>query len=321
MEVHPHRSEYMPGIRQWAARPPVGALLAAVILAMILLPYWWLAVSWSGHALSSPDLQFTFAVTSFLLVLIVADSAFLVRYYQLVRKRELAHATEELSRSEDALRLSVKKLNLLSSITRHDVLNQIMALGAYLELTRMSVTDPVVRDYIEKEKLTLKRIEEQINFTRDYEGLGMKSPVWQNAREKILQACNSLNLGAVNLNISFGDLEIYADPLLVKVFFNLAGNALLHGQEFTRIDCSAHERGDSLVLVVEDDGVGVPHEEKENIFTRRFYQHSGYGLFLSREILGITGITITETGEPGKGARFEILIPHGKFRNVDPKTS
>jgi len=38
------------------------------------------------------------------------------------------------------------------------------------------------------------------------------------------------------------------------------------------------------------------------------------GLFLSREILAITGISISENGEPGKGARFEIRVPPGKFR-------
>jgi len=37
-------------------------------------------------------------------------------------------------------------------------------------------------------------------------------------------------------------------------------------------------------------------------------------LFLSQEILSITGITITETGEPGKGARFEITVPKGGYR-------
>jgi signal transduction histidine kinase len=47
---------------------------------------------------------------------------------------------------------------------------------------------------------------------------------------------------------------------------------------------------------------------------RLFGHHTGFGLFLSREILSITGMTITETGEPGKGARFEILVPNGGYR-------
>jgi len=38
------------------------------------------------------------------------------------------------------------------------------------------------------------------------------------------------------------------------------------------------------------------------------------GLFLSREILSITGITIKEAGEPGKGARFEMTVPKGAWR-------
>ena len=41
------------------------------------------------------------------------------------------------------------------------------------------------------------------------------------------------------------------------------------------------------------------------------------GLFIAKEILEITGIGITETGEPGTGARFEILIPNDKFRSGD----
>ncbi|MDD1681346.1 MAG: sensor histidine kinase, partial [Methanoregula sp.] len=41
---------------------------------------------------------------------------------------------------------------------------------------------------------------------------------------------------------------------------------------------------------------------------------TGWGLFLAREILAVTGMTITETGEPGKGVRFEIILPPGSFR-------
>jgi len=37
-------------------------------------------------------------------------------------------------------------------------------------------------------------------------------------------------------------------------------------------------------------------------------------LIFVREILDITGITISETGEPGKGARFEMTVPKGVWR-------
>jgi len=63
--------------------------------------------------------------------------------------------------------------------------------------------------------------------------------------------------------------------------------------------------------------VGIPYEEKGELFTKGFGKGTGLGLFLCREILAITGITIKETGEPGRGVRFEMLVPEGKFRYVN----
>ena len=79
----------------------------------------------------------------------------------------------------------------------------------------------------------------------------------------------------------------------------------------TLVTC--HE-GDPLIIC-EDDGVGIPAEEKVLIFQRGFGRNTGMGLFLPAEILSIPGITITGTGEPGNGARFEIAVPKGEWRN------
>jgi signal transduction histidine kinase len=69
-----------------------------------------------------------------------------------------------------------------------------------------------------------------------------------------------------------------------------------------------------MVIVLEDNGVGIPPGEKERIFGRGTGRNTGYGLFISREILSITGLTIRETGTFGAGARFEIRVPEGAFR-------
>ena len=108
--------------------------------------------------------------------------------------------------------------------------------------------------------------------------------------------------------------EVFADPLIGKVFYNLMDNAVRYGGKITTIRFSALERDGDRVVVCEDDGDGVLAEEKGKIFERGFGKNTGMGLALSREILSITGISITETGEPGKGVRFEILVPAGKYR-------
>jgi signal transduction histidine kinase len=58
----------------------------------------------------------------------------------------------------------------------------------------------------------------------------------------------------------------------------------------------------------------VAPEEKDKIFLKGFGKHTGLGMFLIREILSITGMTIRETGTPGTGVRFEIRIPAGAFK-------
>ena len=68
--------------------------------------------------------------------------------------------------------------------------------------------------------------------------------------------------------------------------------------------------------VPEMDGLGIVTDEKERIFERGSGRNTGFGMFLVREILSLAGITITETGEPEKGARFEIIIPFVAYRTT-----
>ena len=56
----------------------------------------------------------------------------------------------------------------------------------------------------------------------------------------------------------------------------------------------------------------MPQENKERIFERGFGSNTGLGMYLIREILMITGITIVERGT--RGARFELRVPHGRYR-------
>jgi signal transduction histidine kinase len=76
----------------------------------------------------------------------------------------------------------------------------------------------------------------------------------------------------------------------------------------------------TLVIVFEDDGVGVRNEDKQRIFEYGYGSHTGVGLSLSRDILLMTGIRIAETGTAGKGARFEISVPPGAWRSVRVRT-
>jgi PAS domain S-box-containing protein len=231
----------------------------------------------------------------------------------------IIHDITGLRQAEDALRMANKKLSLLSGITRHDIRNHLMALKSYIYLSRDAMDNPgKLAEFLKKEEMITDIIERQINFTHDYEEMGVKSPVWQNVEAMISSVVSQLPLREIRVETACPGLGIYADPLLEKVFYNIIDNALRYGGEkMTVIHISSQIIGSGLVVSIGDDGVGIPAEDKNKLFERGFGHHTGLGLFLSREILSITGITITETGEPGTGARFEILVPNSGYRFSD----
>jgi len=226
----------------------------------------------------------------------------------------IARDITQRKKTEEAVRLANKKLNLLSSITRHDVLNQLTVVLGYLRMAEEQATDPVLRDYLTKMGKAGEMARRQIEFTKEYQEIGVRLPRWQDVGSTIEQATKNLDRGEVTLSVDLRDVEVFADPLLEKVFYNMAENALRHGGKLTKIQFFAENSGDCLRIVCEDDGVGVPASEKQNIFERKYFKHTGFGLFIAKEVLAITGLSIRETGTPGEGARFEVLVPAAAYR-------
>jgi|GEM_PF-449951 len=228
----------------------------------------------------------------------------------------LRDITDRKQAREDLLQNN-KKLNLLNSITRHDILNQLTVLQGYIEISQEKTIDPVMRENINKERRACETIRRQITFTRDYQNIGIISPQWQMIGDVIKRVAAAQDFGAVKCVIEIDDISLYADPLFEKVFFNIIENSLTHGGNLTEIRFFAENAEGGLRIVCTDDGIGIPVSEKELVFRHRYGRHSGYGLYLAREILSITGLSIKETGIPGKGARFEIFVPEGSSRRIE----
>jgi signal transduction histidine kinase len=220
----------------------------------------------------------------------------------------------ELTRFTEVLQKTNDKLNLMNSITRHDILNQLTLILGYLELIKEQYPDPQLQKYIDADLRAAQTIQKQIMFTKEYQDIGSQDPKWFNLRNVILSAAAGLSLAPIRLSVDCDQFEIYADPLLDKVFYTLLENAIRHGKKVTEIVFSCREQENGLEIIYEDNGEGIPAEHKEDIFHQKYFQHTGFGLYLTTTILNITGISIRESGEPGKGARFEILVPKEAYR-------
>ncbi|WAC05799.1 MAG: ATP-binding protein [Methanoregula sp.] len=216
--------------------------------------------------------------------------------------------------TDQSLAMARKKINFLTGITRHDILNQLTIIVMHNELLREAVGEPSLVKSLREQEKAASTISRQIAFTKDYEKLGENLPQWLDVKTIFSKHQEDLGHDYIIYSVQVEGLEVFGDPLVDRVFSNLLENSLRYGEKVTSIRLHYDQTPEGLTIIYEDNGTGIKKEEKEKIFRRGSGKRSGFGLFFSREILSLTGITMKETGEPGKGARFEILIPAGMFR-------
>ena len=224
------------------------------------------------------------------------------------------HDISAIKTAHDAAQKANNKLNILSSITRHDILNRVMIASLYCDEIKESVSDPTIRKYLNTISQASADIEHLIRFTKEYQDLGTSAPAWQRIATILIQPPIRNLAKDVRIESDPGTLEIYADLMFEKVLYNLVENSVRHAQNLTTIRVGYQMTDGDCVIIYEDDGGGVADDEKDKIFERGYGKNTGMGLFLIREILSITGIGIRETGTYGIGVRFEMRVPAGKWR-------
>jgi len=229
----------------------------------------------------------------------------------------LVGVTRDISKrkhTEKALKVANHQLSLLTSVTRHDILNKVSVIFTYLSLADLEYASPKLTEYLRIIKMATDDIQSHIEFTRVYQNLGSQEPQWFILERVMPRSVLPVNIHYLNDLCRFA---LYGDPMLEKVFFNLLDNSIRHGDYVTDIRVSAYNSDGGLIIIWEDNGRGIPYEEKDSIFEHGVGNNTGFGLFLVREILLLTGITIQETGIPGNGARFEIRVPKGVYRIIE----
>lgn len=237
-----------------------------------------------------------------------------VKMYRATRKLADDEIAERKA-AQEALKAANAKLNLLSSITRHDILNQITAITSYLFLLEQSLAPgSQQQEYVEKISRQVGMVTRFLEIAREYERLGVAAPKWCSVRPIVERSAADVFAGSVELDNTLPDLEVYADQMFEKVIYNIFENAKFHGDHVTRIGAGFAQTEGPGIFTIEDNGAGVPEEDKTRIFLKGVGTRTGLGLYLSKEILSITGLEIRETGTPEKGARFEILVPRKMYR-------
>ncbi|HOX34786.1 MAG TPA: hybrid sensor histidine kinase/response regulator [Methanoregulaceae archaeon] len=222
---------------------------------------------------------------------------------------------QALRESEDRMCRAHRQISLAAAITRHDIINEVTTIQGYLGRAEKEESCPETKKYFRKIRSAAKAIRDHAGFSRIFERAGFEDPQWLDVITVLEQQPVP---DGILIEADLPKIEIFADPLLGKVFFNLMDNAARHGGCVHTVHFSGTESPDGFLIRVADDGSGISDDRKERIFDRGFGRNTGMGLFLVREILAITGISIRENGEAGGGASFEIVIPRGRYRIRHP---
>ena len=217
-------------------------------------------------------------------------------------------------RAEQALKTANDKLNLMSRISAdhlHYMVDQILETTDEADAR---CQDTGLRASLERIRELAWKIARQLFLSESYKDLGTSPPFWMSVQQAFESTRLVPETGTVSIRIWTERLMVYADPLFSDVLIHLVENSLRHGGTTKNIVVTYHETPDGLDLSIRDDGTGIPAEKKEHIFEYDSGGQAGIGLYICRQIVEVTGMTLKEIGTVGKGAWFVIHVPAGRYR-------
>jgi PAS domain S-box-containing protein len=218
-----------------------------------------------------------------------------------------------LKESRDKLEIMNEKLGVVGSLTRHDVRNKLSAVTGYAYILKKRHGDLAdVVDGLSRMEQAVAESVKIFDFAKMYEQLGAEELTYVKVDEKLNEAAALFSGSIPTIINECHGLRVLADSFLRQLFFNFVDNTRKYGKKITTIRVYFENADqDRLKLVYEDDGVGVPLENKQSLFKEGFSTggSTGFGLFLTKKMIDVYGWAIIEEGEPGKGAKFTMTIP------------
>ncbi|RQG94793.1 PAS domain S-box protein [Natrarchaeobius oligotrophus] len=208
---------------------------------------------------------------------------------------------------EETLREQNSRLKEFASVVSHDLRNPLTIANGHLELA-LNTGDVGHLEEIERANRRMERIiDDLLWLAREGRRIGTKRSV--DLSGVVADAWRNVETSDATLEATCNGI-VSADPdRLQQLFENLFRNAIEHGgpSVTVRFDFLPDERG----FFVEDDGPGIPPEEREKIVESGYSTSedgTGYGLSIVRTIVEAHGWELNVTSGSDGGARFECYL-------------
>lgn len=212
----------------------------------------------------------------------------------------------ELTRQQthDRLERERDRLELLASTISHDLRNPLRSASSQLAMAKHECES----DLLDQIETAHDRLAELIDDLLDLAKQG--ETVTETERIDLASLAQTAwdGIETAGGSLSVEPVTVAGDPSRVRqIFENLFVNALEHGDGDTTVRVGPTQRG----FFIEDDGPGVPPDERDHVFEYGYTTTetgTGFGLAIVNEIVGAHGWDLRLAESDDGGARFEISI-------------
>lgn len=237
---------------------------------------------------------------------------------------QLAHAVNTLATSveqrEDEIAARVDVVNQLTSMVAHEVRNPLQSLSLLCTLARTEPEEDTRNQLLEKVESEIHVLEEVVQRFLRSSGPLQISRSRTDLVEVLGRAAAVAEAEARTRDVTLmiqapGTLRCTIDGSLVR---RALENLMLNAIEFAaqrppgQVTAAVIPRGKEALLIVEDDGPGVPEDDRSRIFQAYYSTKSGgtgLGLALVKQVFEAHGGSIRCEPSPLGGARFEAALP------------
>lgn len=261
-------------------------------------------------------------------ILVSGVGLFFLSRYLMAR---IAQQSAEIERQRHSIQILDRRAasGLLASAIGHDANNLLAAVGLSLELIKRGVSperEQQIIDSLGKVVDELMILNKRLVAGGQADQPGeLKVLDLKHEAERVLQFIEEGH-PVSELNITFtngGDVKAPINRhLYFQVILNLLSNCARHAGPKARVHVHTEDLKESVKVIVEDNGPGVPENDREKIFTPYYSNHpegAGLGLTSVRAIINMHSGEITcSTSEELGGAKFVMEFPRVQTRDTQP---
>jgi len=255
-------------------------------------------------------------------------------------QQRIDEATRELRASNAQLQRLDKAKDEFVSMASHQLRTPLTSVKGYISMVLEGdagkISDKqehlLSEAFISSERM-VRLISDFLNVSRLQTGKFIIDKRPLNLAKVVEQELDSLSTNASSRGLKFSYKPPANFPILNidedkirQVIMNFSDNAIYYSGESTEIKVNLSVDGDNCKFTVKDTGIGVPHSEQAQLFSK-FYRASnarkqrpdgtGVGLFLAKKVINAHGGDVIFESTEGKGSTFGFSLPIVPLRTVN----